>query len=267
VALTVAALALALGGVIHYAQPLHALVSGWLPSVDAGAWYEWLWVGPVKLLVSLLGSLLFLLAAGVALVAAFLVANLASAPFVDALSRRVEEIVAGRVEEVAEPGLRGLLREGRAAVANELRRLLLFLAVWAALAAVGLLVPGAQVAVGPAMLLFTILFLPLDYTGYALDRRRIPFAARRRWIGRNLSLMLGFGGAAFATGLVPGLNFLLIPALVAAGTLLALRHPPLTEGQGKEADARVGRRAARRQPGEVPEPEARAMREREARPD
>jgi uncharacterized protein involved in cysteine biosynthesis len=38
-------------------------------------------------------------------------------------------------------------------------------------------------------------------------------------------MMLGFGGTAMATALVPGLNLLLLPALVVAGTLLAIRYP------------------------------------------
>ena len=36
----------------------------------------------------------------------------------------------------------------------------------------------------------------------------------------------GFGGAAFLTLLVPGLNFLMLPALVVGGTLLVLRQEP-----------------------------------------
>jgi uncharacterized protein involved in cysteine biosynthesis len=38
-------------------------------------------------------------------------------------------------------------------------------------------------------------------------------------------MMLGFGFTALGTALVPGLNLLLLPSLVIAGTLLALRHP------------------------------------------
>ena len=38
--------------------------------------------------------------------------------------------------------------------------------------------------------------------------------------------MLGFGGSAFATFLVPGLNFLCLPWLVTSGTLLALEVGP-----------------------------------------
>ena len=71
-------------------------------------------------------------------------------------------------------------------------------------------------------LLFTMLFLPLDYTGYLLDRREIPFRTRRGWVWRHRRAMLGFGAAALGTFLVPGLNFLCLPWLVTAGTLLAL---------------------------------------------
>jgi uncharacterized protein involved in cysteine biosynthesis len=38
--------------------------------------------------------------------------------------------------------------------------------------------------------------------------------------------MTGFGGAALVSCVVPGLNFLMIPVFVVAGTLLALRYPP-----------------------------------------
>ena len=49
--------------------------------------------------------------------------------------------------------------------------------------------------------------------------------ARRNWLSDNLPTVLGFGSTAMATALVPGLNLLLLPSLVIAGTLLALRHP------------------------------------------
>ena len=90
----------------------------------------------------------------------------------------------------------------------------------------GFVIPGAQLLTGPAILAFTVFFLPLDYAGFTLDRRRLPFGARRRWLLAHRDAALGFGGAAFLVCLVPGLNLLAMPALVAGGTLLALRYPP-----------------------------------------
>jgi CysZ protein len=98
--------------------------------------------------------------------------------------------------------------------------------VQGAIAVTGLLVPGGQVLAPPAMLLFTLLFLPLDYASYALDRRRLRFRDKRRWILDHRGVMLGFGAAAFVLCLVPVLNLLAMPVLVTAGTLLVLRNPP-----------------------------------------
>ena len=60
----------------------------------------------------------------------------------------------------------------------------------------------------------------------------VVFAERRRWLWRRRSATLGFGLAAFLTCLVPGLNFLAMPVLVVAGTLLVLRHGP-EPGEGE----------------------------------
>ncbi|MCZ6465151.1 MAG: EI24 domain-containing protein [Proteobacteria bacterium] len=230
VGLSLVSVAVALGLVIEYAAPIHGFVSGWIPMLEAASWYEWLWVGPARIVLALLGTLLFLAAAGLSLVLGFLVAKLLSSPILDTLSERVERIVSGQPVE-AGTGLRGVLRDAGASMWNELRRLLFFVGVWAAIFALAAVVPGAQLLAAPAMIGFTILFLPLDYAGYALDRRRVPFRSRRVWVVGNLPRMLGFGSSAFVTVLVPGLNFLLIPILVAAGTLLALRHPPASEAE------------------------------------
>jgi CysZ protein len=100
-----------------------------------------------------------------------------------------------------------------------------FAALWLLIFLAGLLIPGGQLVAPPLLLCLTALFLPLDYAGYALDRRAISFRARRGWLRAHLPVMAGFGVAAFVTCLVPGLNLLMLPALVVAGTLLALRYP------------------------------------------
>lgn len=226
VLLAVAAVLLSSGLLYAYAGPLYVLLTAWLPHPEATAWYTWLWVGPAKLLLWIGGGLAFALASALALAVAFLLANLAAAPFLDALSRRVEALVAGAAVDSGESGLRALWNEGRLALVGEAQRLFFFAALTLAIGAAGVLVPGGQVVAPPLLVFVTVLFLPLQYAGYALDRGRVPFRARRRWILARWPLMCGFGGTAFLTFLVPGLNFVMIPALVVGGTLLALRHPP-----------------------------------------
>ncbi|MBW2723266.1 MAG: EI24 domain-containing protein [Deltaproteobacteria bacterium] len=227
VPMTLCTLALAGTSLIIYANAaaLFLALTSWLPGLEVAAWYEWLWLGPAKLLFWLFEGLLFAAFCGVSLLVALLVANLVSAPFLDLLSQRVELIVQGKVSDLGESGLSAIIREGRKALTNELQRLVFFVAVWGVISLGGVLIPGGQLIAPPLLLVFTALFLPLDYASYHLDRRQIPFLMRRRWLRDHLPVMLGFGSTAMATALVPGLNLLLLPSLVIAGTLLALRLP------------------------------------------
>jgi uncharacterized protein involved in cysteine biosynthesis len=49
--------------------------------------------------------------------------------------------------------------------------------------------------------------------------------------------MVGFGGVAFGACLVPGLNLLILPALVTGGTLLVLRLQPDADAWGRGSAA------------------------------
>ena len=86
--------------------------------------------------------------------------------------------------------------------------------------------PGLQPLAAAASLVFAALFMPLAYTCFALDRRGVRFAARRRWILRHRVEMLSFGALALALYALPGLSFLCLPWLVSAGTLLVLELGP-----------------------------------------
>jgi CysZ protein len=222
VLLSFAAFASALAGLAAWAGPLHAALTGWLPEVSPAAWYSWLWVGPAKLGLALVGLLLFLAAAAVVLVAAYLLASLLAAPFHDALAARVERLLAGRLPETAGSGPAALLREAARALAEELRRLLGFGLLALPLATLGLLVPPAQIVTAPALFALTLFFLPLDYASYCLDRRRLRFPEKRRLLLARAPRTLGFGAAAFLACIVPGVNWLAMPVLVVAGTLFAL---------------------------------------------
>jgi uncharacterized protein involved in cysteine biosynthesis len=222
-ALGALAVVAALAAVVRWAGPIHAATGGWLPRPGPASGWEWLWAGPLRLGAWLAEAALFVAASGAIVFTAWLAAGVLAAPFRDALSRRVERIATGRVSEEPQPG--GAIRRALRAAADELRRLVFFLGVQLAIAAVGLLVPGGAAVAPLAMAAFTALFLPLEYAGFALDRRGATFRERRRWVLAHRAGMLGFGATALATFLVPGLNFAAMPVLVVSGTLLALRAP------------------------------------------
>jgi CysZ protein len=215
---------------VAHAGGLYEWVTLWVPNPEAASWYAWLWVGPAKAVLAILGAVIFAVVAGVALLISFLVANVLASPFLDVLASRVELIETGVLEEDAPTGLIGTGADVLRSLREELRRALFFLAVVAALALLGFVIPGAHLVTGPAIVCFAIFFLPLDYASYTLDRRRYSFRQKRTWLMANKPVVVGFGCAAFMICWVPGLNFLAIPLLVAGGTLLAIRNAPAQPG-------------------------------------
>ena len=216
------ALLAATAGIVAYAGDIHALVTGWLPWPEAAAWYAWLWVAPLRLLVGALGVILFLLAAAVALAAAFLAASLVASPFHDVLSRRVERHVTGEVVDLAGGGLGGFFRDSVGVAFADLQRVSVFLVFQGTILLVGL-VPGGQIIAAPALVLVTIFFLPIEYGSYALDRRAFRFRAKLAWASAHRGVTLGFGAAGCLLCAVPIVNLAALPILVTAGTLLVVR--------------------------------------------
>jgi CysZ protein len=201
----------------------------WLEVPAPGHWWGYLLAGPLWLLAWAVRALL-IAGFGVALYFGFtLLGAVIAAPFLDGLSERVERLAGGAPCEARRGAGAGLRRALRATVA-EGQRFAFFLGVGALLFAVGL-VPGAQPFAAGIGVGFAALFMPLAYTGFALDRREVPFAARRRWITSHSFEMLSFGGFALALYSVPGLSFLCLPWLVAAGTLLVLELGPPPSGR------------------------------------
>lgn len=211
--------------------PIAAWCSSLLPEIGSppGWSWSWLWVGPAVFLVWIASGLAVVVAFGAAIVAALLLANLASAPFLERLSWRVEAIARAGEPVEGDIGL-GMISSVLRSLRAELARIGFFAVVWSGLSLVGLIVPGAPLLTAPLLVLFTIYFLPLEYAGHAFDRRGTSYRDRLRFVLAHRSTMAGFGSVAFVACFVPGLNLLVMPALVTAGTLLVVRHDPVSEG-------------------------------------
>ncbi len=197
-------------------DPLTAQLQSYLAVGDPAAWYEWVWVGPLRALAWALRFALIALA-GIAVYMTFaVVGGVIAAPFLDALSIRVERIRTGSAAEQNE----SLWKSAGRALGEAAKRAGFVVPLYLGVFLVGL-VPGLQPVAAVAFAALSAAFLALDYTSFALDRRGVPFPEKRRWLWRHRSAMLGFGGVGLLTLLVPGLNFACLPWLVTAGTLLA----------------------------------------------
>jgi CysZ protein len=147
------------------------------------------------------------------------VGTVLAAPFNDFLSEAVEAIL--RHEPSIRPLTLGNLME-------DLARTVLAASWKSAIVLVTFVVtvPLLLVPVAGAII-YTVLngvvatwFMAMEYIDLPMGRAGWTFPSRRKWAGQRRAAVFGFGGAVYLTMLVPLLNFLLMPAAVAGGTIL-----------------------------------------------
>lgn len=206
---------------------LYELATTLIPTDQSERWYAWLWVGPLWLLPWLISALIFVATLAVLIFTFFLVGTVIAAPFLDILTQRVEDITTGK-PAADQLTWRLVIQSFSVSIIAELKRLGFFVIVHTTLFILGLVAFLSPLTALMATF-FTILFLPLQYAGYAMDHRLMTFQQRRKLLWQQRWLMLGFGTAAFLTLLIPLVNFVCLPILVIGGTLLMLEteHRPL----------------------------------------
>jgi CysZ protein len=140
-------------------------------------------------------------------------------PWYSKLSNQLELLQNGQPLPEDSGGLSAGLRDLGRALAFELKKLLLVVAIGLAVLLLNLIpVVGQALAfVGGIALGATISCL--DFFDYPLERRRLGFRQKLRLIRRSLPASAGFGLTCFGLVSIPFVNLLSIPLCVAAGTL------------------------------------------------
>lgn len=161
------------------------------------------------------------LSVGLAVFVCIALANLIAAPFNDALSEVVEQVETGGPTPAFSLGR--LLRDLGRTLRLELTKLVIYACVMGPALLLSWLVPGVgQVAYAGFALLFTSLYLALDYVDWPASRRGLSFRDRLALLRVRPLLTLGFGFAVAACLFVPLLNLFFMPLAVAGGTRLFL---------------------------------------------
>lgn len=198
---------------------LYVMATSFLRMDTPTAWYAWLWVAPLRLLAWLIGLCMLVVAMVVIYGVFLLLGTIIASPFLAMLSQTVEEILGS--PPVAPTTMQGQWQALGGTVLDELRKLVFFIGVQLGLFVLGLIPLFTPVTIVAAAL-FTMFFLPLEYAGFAMDRRQLHFAQRRQLLWQHRWTTLGFGAAASLTFLIPLLNFVCLPLLVVSGTLFIL---------------------------------------------
>jgi CysZ protein len=139
-----------------------------------------------------------------------IVGNLIASPFNDILSEKTEEMITG-VRRSEPFQLRLFLRESVHILLDELIKISAFL-FGMVLLFLFLLLP----AVGPVLysilsILWTALFLVVEYTGYIFSRHQLVFKDQRQFIRQRKLASVGFGTGALCLLAIPFLQFFTIP--------------------------------------------------------
>ncbi len=178
------------------------------------AWLEWL--------VWLLWPLFALTALLLVFYAFTFVANLIAAPFNGLLAERAEAVVRGKVAASSDLSL---WREIISAPVEELRKLGYFLLLMVP-ALLLFLVPVVQALAPLVWIGLGAWMLALEYLDYPLGNRGIRFGDQRRLLAAHRWRTLGFGAGTLVMTLVPGFNFVVMPAAVIGAAALCVQELP-----------------------------------------
>jgi CysZ protein len=140
-------------------------------------------------------------------------------PFYEVISKRVEDRAGGAPTGVEVPWHRSL----RWNLIDSLRLLVLSVSVSVPLFICGFIPVVGQTVVPVIAALAGGWLLAVELTGIPFNQRGLRLRDRRRILRANRALALGFGVPVYLMMLVPFLGVLVVPAAVAASTLLTRR--------------------------------------------
>ncbi len=175
----------------------HDYLTAWILPAEPQSW-GWL------ILYYALKGLLYIALISVGLLFYGLVVNIVAAPLYDYVSMQVErELAPGQEVHLN-------LRQSLIMIKEEMKKFL-FIVV---LNLVVLLIPGVN-ALAP---LVAAICLGWDLYDYPLARRGLSFRERIRWVIGRVPTLAGLG----VWLLIPGLQFILLPLAIPAGSMLAV---------------------------------------------
>jgi CysZ protein len=176
----------------------------------------WYWIALYRALLVVVVILLLLL---VGLCTALL-AGVVAAPFNDLLAERTLNIVDGEPNESF-----SVIRLGQdvsRSIIQQIRKLV-FIVCCASVLFLLQFVPGLILVIQFFLYpLFTAFTASLEFMDYGMERRRLRFKQKRKFLMRHSGAVMGFGGSSALLLMVPVLNVLAMPVLVVAGTLMYL---------------------------------------------
>nr|WP_194362609.1 sulfate transporter CysZ [Neptunicella marina] len=142
-------------------------------------------------------------------------ANWLAAPFNGLLAEKVERHLSGQV--MGSDGLTAIIKDIPRTLAREWRKLVYYLP-----RAVGFLILFWLLPVVGQIIwfLFCSWMMAIQYCDYAFDNHKVGFNQMRDVIGRDKSSAFGFGAVTCLFGMIPIVNFIVMPVAICGATAM-----------------------------------------------
>lgn len=179
-----------------------ASLLAWLPDwLDFLSWLLW----PLAVLLLLV----------VVMYAFSIIANLIASPFNGLLAEKVEAHLTG---QAAGGGAIDALKDAPRAVGKEFHKIFYYVPRALLVLAIGF-VPLLNLASPLLWFALGAWMMALQYCDYPMDNHRYSLRQVRQRLGGERLTSLGFGAGVMLGTMVPGLNFLIMPAAVCGATI------------------------------------------------
>lgn len=195
---------------MYFTDWLHAL----LPSHASG----WYWA-----IIYYITAIIFIIFLLIMLVMAFtFIGSIIASPFNEILSEKTEKILTGKWNE--DPfSFKLLIGDIGRSIGQEIKKLTFFGMVFIFLLFLNVVPVLGNFMYLPLQLGCTFLILAMEFVDFAMSRRRMSFRQKISYTYHHAMPLLSFGSVVFLIGLIPLLNYFLLPIAVVGGHAAFLR--------------------------------------------
>ncbi len=187
------------------------------------------WLGgllsALRWLIELVAGILFTV---LGLILVFLLSSVVAAPFNDALSEAVENILTG---QPAPPfSFRRMIADIARTIRMEILKVSVYVIIVGPMFLASFFIPGLGQIISLVGFALTAVYLGIDYIDWPAARRDWSVRDRVAFSRRQLPAVAGFGTGVWFLLFIPLVNLLFMPAAVAGGTMLFVALQPAQEG-------------------------------------
>ncbi len=137
-------------------------------------------------------------------------------PFLEVISQKVDEIRLGRDPSPESSMVADIVKS----LLGQIKKIIFFFLIQGLCLLVYLIPVFGQIGGAAVQLVVSFFFLAWEFWDFPMDRRKMTFAEKKKFLSDYKYTAVAFGAVCFVYILVPLLNFVMMPMSVAGATIL-----------------------------------------------